>query len=276
MKKGENMKLLTKIIGAFAIVVGLAGCDNVPAGYVGVTVDKYGGDKGVGINVRGPGKYMPEWNVDQFLFPTFSQSKVWDNKPPIDESFEFQAEGMRITTNVGVTYHIKKDDAPKVFQKYRKGMDEITDVFLRAMIRDTLSTVGATYKADEVHTTKRGELEKAVENAVKEQAAVSGITVERVYFVGGMGLPPQVVESINAKVKATQDAQAKQNELESTKAEVAKLREAADGDAYAIRTRGKALREFPEVLDQMKLEKWDGKMPQVVSGGNVSSLVNLK
>ncbi|MBF3401842.1 prohibitin family protein, partial [Burkholderia pseudomallei] len=31
-----------------------AGCDNVPAGYVGVKVQRYGDDRGVNVEVKGP------------------------------------------------------------------------------------------------------------------------------------------------------------------------------------------------------------------------------
>ncbi|MBF3542546.1 hypothetical protein ISG10_33340, partial [Burkholderia pseudomallei] len=34
------------------------GCDNVPAGYVGVKVQRYGDDRGVNVEVKGPGRYF--------------------------------------------------------------------------------------------------------------------------------------------------------------------------------------------------------------------------
>lgn len=272
-------KTISKFAAISALAAAMTACVPVPAGYVGVQVNKYGGDKGVDIAVKQPGRHWEEWNVETFLFPTYTQTKVWDNNPPVDESFQFQSEGMTIRTNVGVTYHIKAENAPVVFQKYRKGIDEVTDVFLRAMIRDTLSTVGATYKADEVHSEKRSQLEQEVQAKVIEQAAKSGITVERVYFVGGMILPDKVIDAINAKVQATQTAQAKENELRSTIADAQKAIEAAKGEAEATRIRGEALRANPQALEQMKIEKWDGKNPSTVvinGNGSLPSTIMLK
>ncbi|MBO7801083.1 prohibitin family protein, partial [Burkholderia pseudomallei] len=80
-----------------------AGCDNVPAGYVGVKVQRYGDDRGVNVEVKGPGRYFNGPNVDMFIFPTFTQSYVWDKADKSDESFTFQTvEGLSVNTDIGV------------------------------------------------------------------------------------------------------------------------------------------------------------------------------
>ncbi|MDW9251837.1 SPFH domain / Band 7 family protein [Burkholderia thailandensis] len=85
----------------------VTGCDNVPAGYVGVKVQRYGDDRGVNVEVKGPGRYFNGPNVDMFIFPTFTQSYVWDKAGKSDESFTFQTiEGLSVNTDIGVSYAI--------------------------------------------------------------------------------------------------------------------------------------------------------------------------
>ena len=42
---------------------------------------------------------------------------------------------------------------------------------------------------------------------------------------------------------------------------------AAEGEAKAIQVQGDVLRSNPAVLQLRAIEKWDGHMPQVTSGG---------
>jgi regulator of protease activity HflC (stomatin/prohibitin superfamily) len=263
MKRFRSL-ILAAFIGCMSL---LAGCDNVPAGHVGIQVSRYGGDRGVNIDVKQPGRYFNGWNVDMFLFPTFTQSHVWD-KAGSDESFTFQTvEGLSVNTDVGISYTIAPENAAKVFQKYRRGVDEITAVYLRAMVRDTLNLAGARMAIEDVYGKGKADLQKSVEDDVKKQAASVGITVESVYFVNEMRLPPSVVNSINAKIAATQVAQQKENELRAAEADAAKAIAQAKGEAEATRIRGEALRSSPQALQQLAIERWDGKLPQYIGAG---------
>ncbi|ALB96012.1 bacteriophage/transposase fusion protein [Burkholderia pseudomallei] len=240
-----------------------AGCDNVPAGYVGVKVQRYGDDRGVNVEVKGPGRYFNGPNVDMFIFPTFTQSYVWDKAGKSDESFTFQTvEGLSVNTDIGVSYAIPRENAPKVFQKYRRGVDEITGVYLRAIVRDALNLAGASMAVEDVYGRGKAALQQRVEDEVKANAAKVGISVEKVYFVNQMRLPEQVMNSISGKIAATQIAQQKENELRAAEADAAKQVAIAKGEAEALEVKAKALRENSQILQQMAIEKWDGKLPQ--------------
>lgn len=154
------------------MVVSLAACSKVPAGNVGVKFDLYGGDKGVTGEVVGPGKYWLGVNEEMYLFPTFTQNYVWTRDAQEgsfeDESISFQdGEGISINADIGISYFIEADKADTVFQKYRKGVDEITDMYLRNMVRDALNRRAATMTAADIYGQKRGELIDLVLNDVK-------------------------------------------------------------------------------------------------------------
>lgn len=260
-------KKFITLLGAASIAMSLTGCDNVPAGYVGVQVERYGDDRGVNVNVLNPGRHYSGLNIDMYLFPTFTQTNVWDKAGDADESFTFQSiEGMSLNADVGISYYIKKENASTVFQKYRKGVDEITNTVLRTKVQDALNKVSSTMQVESLYGAGKVELQSNVEKIVKATAAKDGITVDNVYFVGNIRLPEQVMRSVNAKIAATQIAQQKENELRAAEADAAKAIAIAKGEAEAVEIKARALRENPQVLQQMAIEKWDGKLPQY-SGG---------
>ncbi|VCC53982.1 bacteriophage/transposase fusion protein [Burkholderia pseudomallei] len=270
------MKRLFLILILAPVMFLATGCDNVPAGYVGVKVQRYGDDRGVNVEVKGPGRYFNGPNVDMFIFPTFTQSYVWDRTDKSDESFTFQTvEGLSVNTDIGISYAIPHDNAPKVFQKYRRGVDEITGVYLRAMVRDALNLAGASMAVEDVYGKGKAALQQRVEDEVKANAAQVGISVEKVYFVNQMRLPDQVMNSINGKIAATQIAQQKENELRAAEADAAKQVAIAKGEAEALEVKAKALRENNQILQQMAIEKWDGKLPQYM-GSNSVPFVQIK
>lgn len=266
------MKSFVKILAVAGLAMSLAACDNVPAGGVGVKVERYGDDRGVNVETLSPGRYFTGPNTDIFIFPTFTQTRTWEGA----ESMAFQtAKGMKFTASVGVSYFIKPENAAKVFQKYRRGVDEITDVYLRSMIRDALSNVGAKMEAEEAYGPGREKLQNEVEARVKADAAVVGIDVEKIYFIGDLTPPDSMVKAINEKIKADQTADQRQAEVRSAKAEADKIIELARGEAEATRIKGEALRSNPQVLQQQLIEKWDGKLPVYQSGDSGKQIINL-
>jgi hypothetical protein len=129
----------------------LTACNSkVPAGHVGVIVNLYGEDKGVSEKVVGVGKYYIGPYTDLFLFPTFLQNYTWSNPITMQTS-----EGLTIGANMGITYFIKPENVVKVFQKYRLGIDEITDSFLRNMVRDAVNHTASTYTVEELYSVKK-------------------------------------------------------------------------------------------------------------------------
>ncbi|MHC3921483.1 transposase [Alcaligenes faecalis] len=262
------MKLYTRI--AMAAAVGLlAACSKVPAGHVGVKVHLLGGEKGVDTEELGVGRYWVGWNEDLFLFPTFTQNHTWTDK----ERLSFQTvEGLAVSADVGISYHVNPAKVTSVFQKYRKGIDEITDIYLRNMVRDALVKRASSLGIESVYGAGKASLIEQVQADVAGQTGDIGITIEKIYWVGELGLPETVVGSINAKIQATQMAAQRQNEVAQARAEAEKAVAAAKGEAEArltlataeadaIRIKGDALRQNPGVVSLSAIEKWDGKLP---------------
>lgn len=276
------MKRITIILAA-GLLAALAGCSKVPAGNVGVIVNLYGSEKGVDLKEVGTGRYWVGWNEELFLFPTFTQTETWSDA----ESISFQTvEGMKVGSAVGITYSVDPDKVTTLFQKYRAGIDEITNKFLRNMVRDAFNDVASKQPVESVYGAGKADLLLAVEDRVRQQVKPIGINIERIYYAADLVLPPQVTNSLNAKIQATQMAEQRRNEVAQAKAEADKERARAQGeadakltlaeaDAKAIQIRAQALRSNPDVVTLNAVEKWDGKLPTYLSPGAPMPFIGL-
>lgn len=282
-----------------ASIVMLSGCSKVPAGNVGVKVYLLGGDKGVDHEVLGTGRYYIGMNEDLYLFPTFSQNYVWtkgvDVGSETDESLSFGTmEGLSVSADIGITYNIVPEKASVVFQKYRKGVDEITDLYLRNMVRDALVKAASSRSIESVYGVGKTELIAEVEAYVRNQVKDIGINVERVYWVGDLRLPNEVTNSINAKIKATQISMQRENEVKTAEAqaaiEVAQAKGQAEAkltnaraEAESLRIQNAALHESRDILELRRIEvsklaaeKWNGVLPTTMLPNSTVPFVDVK
>jgi len=264
--------VLTLLIGGVYTALNL---QTVPAGYVGVKVNLYGSDKGVQQEELGVGRYLLTWNEQAYLFPTFNQLYTYDYP------FTFQtSDAMAVNAKIGVEYQVKPSMATKVFQTYRKGVEEITDVNLRQNVSDALIKYASLMDVNELTANGKSKLLENVTEELRKQLEDVGIHIIRVSWASDIEYPPQVRESINAKIEATQRAMLRENEVAQSRAEAEKARVAAQGEADAqltkaraeaesIAIRAKALRDNPQVLTLEAITRWDGKLPVYLGGDSL-------
>jgi regulator of protease activity HflC (stomatin/prohibitin superfamily) len=263
----------------------MTACSKVPAGNVGIKAYLLGGSKGVDVEELGPGRYWIGINEELYLFPTFTQNYTWTKECQegdcANEELGFQTvEGLSVTADVGISYRIDPSKAALVFQKYRKGVDEITDIYLRNMVRDSLVKNASSMPVESVYGAGKAKLVERVQNDVMAQVSPLGIIVEKVYWVGELRLPPTVVQSINAKIQMTQQAQQAENQVRKAEAdakiqiataqgEAESMRIRSEAEANAIRIKASAITANPEIVQMTAVEKWNGVLPTTNAGGAV-------
>lgn len=257
-----------------------AACDRVEPGQVGIKVFLLGDSKGVDHEVLGPGRYWIGMNERLYLFPTFTQNYVWAKGERENESITFQTvEGLDVNADIGITYSLDPAKIPTIFQRYRRGVEEITDIYLRNIVRDALVTVASSKSVEYIYGAGKAEVVKIAEAMVREEVASIGIKVENLYAIGTFRLPPKVVEAINAKIEATQRAQQRANEVAEAKAAADKKVEEARGEAESITLKAQAQAEAnkklaasitPTLVQYEMIQKWNGVMPLYAGeGGNL-------
>ena len=92
--------------------------------------------------------------------------------------------------------------------------------------------------------------------------------------------PQELLDAVNAKTKAIQQAIQSENEVRQAQAEAKKKVATAEGEAAANRALTSSI--DPKLLqwESMKIQreavqKWDGKMPTVMSGKGDGMLFNV-
>lgn len=278
------------ILGIAAISFLLsAGCQKVPAGNVGVKVYLLGTSKGVDHEVLGVGRYFIGWNEELYLFPTFQQNYVWTKTASegsaTDESIDFQTkEGMVVNADVGISYHLDPAKIANIFQKYRRGITEITDIYLRNHVRDALVSLSSNMSVEDIYGSGKQTLLANVIGEVSSKVGPEGIIIDNLYLIGAVRLPQNVVNALNAKIQATQEAQQRENEVQKARAEADIKIAQARGDAESALTRARAEAEAnqlkqktltDELIRYEAIQKWDGKLPETMLPGASLPLVNL-
>jgi regulator of protease activity HflC (stomatin/prohibitin superfamily) len=276
-------KIMFMMAIVFATILSFTSCSKVEAGYVGVKVDLLGSDKGVQNEVLGTGRYWIGVNEELFIFPTYQVNYVYTRDvtegSESNEEFTFQTkEGMICSADLGLSMHFEREKISEMFQKYRKGEDEIRGVVVRKEIRDALNRVSSGMNVEYVYGEGKGKLIDSVKVIVKRKLLPSGIVIDDLNLISAIRIPQSIEEALNMKVKMTQDAQKAQNEVAKATAEAniatAKaqgeadaMKIKADGEAYYNRTVSGSL--TPQIVEMKRLEKWDGAYPTTygVNGG---------
>lgn len=244
----------------------------ISPGYVGVVVDLLGDNKGVESKELHVGMHwIAPWR-SVYQFPIFEQNDTWEGER---ENFNFQTtEGMAVSADIGITYHLRSDSIPAIFQRYRRGMDEITHVFIRNYIRDAINKSASRTRIEDLYSGKESFFED-VESHVRQDLAPIGIELSRIYLIGRFHFPPTVISALNAKIEAVQRAQQRENELREAEAEAKKQIAKAEGQARCAIVQAESESKANILLSQsvtaeliqwQAVQKWDGKLPSVTSG----------
>jgi regulator of protease activity HflC (stomatin/prohibitin superfamily) len=274
--------------GLFALLIALmlstGGCTKVEPGYVGIRVKLYGRQRGVQDYpiVTGRVWYNP-WTEEIYQFPTFLQNVVWTRSltegSPTDESITFNSkEGAIINADIGVSYMFDGNKVPELFVEFRQPAEVITNIYIRNKVRDALNREASLMSVTDIYGVKKQDLLNSVQKDLESELGAKGIHFDTVSFTSGLRVPPQVEESINSAIEATQRAVEAQNKVAQSKAEAEQRIAEADGIAQATMIKAKAQADAnqllnssitPMLLQYDALQKWDGVLPQVTGTGGV-------
>ena len=260
-------KFITGLLFTFMVMISMmfTSCsyERIDAGYEGIKVNLYGDDKGVDdiTLVTGAVWYNPITTA-VYEYPTFVQTV--DYAP-----FSINAkDGSSFTVDPTISLKIVDGKSAEVFKKYRKeDITEVINTTLYNYVRNAFRIQLNNYTTDEL-VSKREEFEKAIEERLSKELLAENFKLEQ--MTSGLQYPQTLVNAIDAKNAAVQEAQKAQNEVLKIKAEAEKKIAAANGEAKALKIKGDAEAEYnrkiaaslsPLIVQQMMLDKWDGKLP---------------
>lgn len=289
-------KFIIGVIGAnilFIIIMIIDCFYMVKPGEVGIIVDLFGSNKGVESKELTVGAHFVSPWKNVYKFPIFEQNHQWIGQ----EGFNFQtSEGLSVQADIGITFNLEPDKVHQLFAKYRRGMEEITHLFIKNNIRDSINKVASRMKIEDLYGPKKEEFFEEVHTSVKEELNHIGFNVSHIFIIGQFTVPNIVMEALNKKIEATQRAQQRENELRESEAQAKKemaqaegigkskiITARADAESLIIEAKSKANANdllnkslTPELLKWQAINKWNGEVPRAMGGESTSFLLDLK
>lgn len=254
--QGSNAFIRTA--GGVAVIAGvvfalLAGSFVVvPAGRVGVVFNVLGG---VSDRERNPGVQFVMPGLQQLTLLNTREQSIEFTTDNNDEIPALSQEGLQIVSDATVRYRIEADEASTIFESIG---DNVEATLIRPQVRSVIRNAIANYNAAEVISTQRGELQSEIEEVLTNELAANNIVLLDV-LLRDIRIPDSITQAIEEKQAAEQQIEVETNRREQARiaaeraviqaegerdAEVAR----AQGEAEALRLRGQAIRENPEII----------------------------
>lgn len=256
---GEDVKRAASLLILMLVIpVAGCGCERVGPGYVGIKVNMAGGARGVQDVpvVTGWAFYNPI-TENVLEYPTFVQTASWSE----DEQVTFNSkEGLLISGDISISYQLQQSKVPAFYVKFRSDdLSAFTHGYLRNVARDQFNEVAGTYAIDELYGPKKEQFVRGVRDRINSELKTIGVVVEQFGFIGAPRPPQSVVNAINAKMAATQQAIQRENEIRTAEAEAKKAVAQAQGQADS----------------KIKMAEGQARANQLIAEGNAKARVAI-
>ena len=277
-----------KLLGSFGItivagVIAIGGfmCTyKVDPGYAGVIYNMDGGIEtetlGQGFHVVAPWKKVIEYPVSTETVYYTKNNDDGDEKK--DNSINVNTkDGKQVNVSVTYAYHMDEVQLPSVFEKFRGQKSEVIEAgYMKNEMYQAINEITSQYSLMELVGDKRPQINEAILDKFRNSLEPCGIVIET-FNLSDVVPDEQTKEAIQAVVNAQNALEKAKVEKEQAEVDAEKARVAAKGkaDAELIEAEGTAaanakLQESltPLIVEQRKLDKWDGKLPGIVAGNS--------
>lgn len=168
-----------------------------------------------------------------------------------------------VHTDIVIQYRMSPEKVPTIYSQFGLNVD---DKILGPGVNEAFKAVTAHYNSEEL-ITKRDQVSAEILNHVRAKVAPFDIDVQGISLVN-FGFSAEYQKAIEAKVIATQQKQKAEQDLERIKVEAQSRIAQAEGEAKAIAIQASAIQnQGGAAYVQLKaIEKWDGNLPNVMSG----------
>jgi hypothetical protein len=229
----------------------LISIERIDAGCSGIRVNLVGNNKGVDdiTEVTGYVFYMPIFTAI-YEFPTYTQSKDYP---------EFKVnskDGSEFIVDPIFSYYVDTKFVPSIFKHFRKTLPELEDGYLRNVIFDCYRIAANGFSSDSL-VSNRQIFEEDVQNRLIGALKTEGFVFQQ--LTSNLEPPASLKAAIDAKNKTIQESMQAENKIRQAEADAKVLKVRTDAEKYQNETKTNAL--SPLVIQQIFLEKWDGKLP---------------
>ena len=171
---------------------------------------------------------------------------------------------------IATNYHLESDNLVELYKSV--GLNYESKI-IQPLEQEVSKSVTARYTAEEL-ITRREEVRLDIKQALYDRLIERGIVVEEV-SITNFDFSPSFNAAIENKVTMEQNALAAKNKLAQIEYEAQQKVAEAEGKAQAMSIESAALRENPDILQLRAIEKWNGIMPQFVSGDGALPFIGI-
>lgn len=290
-KIGAVILALVMILGIVGAVICL---EKVPAGYVGVVYNMNGGVDGE-VLTQGWHLVSPTKKVTTYSIGIEQSYLTSDNKgdSPDDDSFNIPtSDGKTVRVNLEFSYRFDEERVAETFVMFKgKSGESIKDTFIKPKIIAWTQEVSANYPVTDIFGDKRTQINAELDVYLREKFDQYGIIIDTVNFTD-ISVDAETAAAIQKKVTAQQELELANIEAQTAMVNANKEKEVAqvaaekaiveaNAEAEVIRIASEAEAEAnrqiaasltPELIEKIKYEQWDGKMPTVSGTGAIVSI----
>ena len=148
-------------------------------------------------------------------------------------------EGLPVRLDVTVLYRIIPQKADEIYKNY--GVNFAEKVII-PIVRETVRNVIARYKIEDLYSTKRAELQKTIYDELKKRLLTAHIQIVDL-LLRDVRLPKKVVEKIEEKLRAKEEAEKMKFVIEKERLEAERKITEARGIAESNRIIANSLSE---------------------------------
>lgn len=293
--KGKIGAIILGVVIFGGIILGIICMERVPAGYVGVIYNMNGGVDGEvltqGWHLVSPTKKVTTYSIGIEQSYLTSEDKGDSEK---DESFNIPtSDGKTVKVNLEFSYRFNEEEVTQTFTRFKgRSGEDVKNTFIKPKIMAWTQEVSATYPVTDIFGDKRTEINAELDKYLKEKFEPYGIIIDTVNFTDisvdnetAAAIQKKVtaqqelelanIEKNTAKVQAEKDKEVAiinaEKDKEQAKIEAEALKIKAEAEAKANREISKSLTK--ELIEQQKIEKWNGDVPKV--SGNSTPIIDM-
>lgn len=292
--KGKIGAILLAVVLVVGLICGITCLEKVPAGYVGVVYNMNGGVDGEvltqGWHLVAPTKKVTTYSIGIEQSYLTAEEK---GDSPDDESFSIPtSDGKTVRVNLEFSYRFDEERVAQTFVMFKgKSGETIKDTFIKPKIVAWTQEVSANYPVTDIFGDKRTEINAELDVYLREKFDQYGIIIDTVNFTD-ISVDSETAAAIQKKVTAQQELELANIEAQTAKvnankekevaqiaaekaiieaeAEAEVIRIAAEAEADANRKIAASLTN--ELIEKIKYEQWDGKLPTVSGSGAIVSI----
>ena len=258
---GKKIAVIGVVIACLIVVMGSTGI--VGAGQRGVLL-RFGAPTGA---VKAEGLYFKIPFAEEVILMSTQLQKYADSTGSSSKDLQL------VTTEVTLNYQLKPSSVPEIYRTMRQDYENrVIEPYMQEAVKSTT----ADFNAEEL-ITQRPQVKEELQNLMTERLAPLGIGVIEL-SITDFQFSVTFQQSIEAKVKAVQEALEAENALRRVEFEAQQAITRAEAEAKGLELQKAQITDQLLALRRIEvqgkaIEKWNGVMPTVVtSGGPVPML----